>query len=145
MRYLPEHDQNTIDLLHLRGIETPRVAVLAAVETANPAALTVMAARGQMQGAGQRPLVFDNAISLRPRGPGHRLAGYGQAGHPARTRPESRQHAGKADDLLRLVLGARPRIVLRPAGLTACARFGSVTLARNVAHRSLRHVQGATA
>ncbi|CAN7789945.1 phosphate acyltransferase [Caballeronia sp. LjRoot34] len=71
--------QNTIDLLHLRGIETPRVAVLAAVETANAAALTVMAARGQMQGAGQRPLVFDNAISLRPRGPGHRLAGYGQA------------------------------------------------------------------
>ena len=65
--------QNAIDLLHLLGIEEPRVAVLAAVETVNPkmpttldaAALTVMAARGQIRGARvDGPLAFDNAISF---------------------------------------------------------------------------------
>jgi len=65
--------QNAIDLLHLLGIAEPRVAVLAAVETVNPkmrttldaAALTVMAARGQIRGARvDGPLAFDNAISF---------------------------------------------------------------------------------
>lgn len=65
--------QNAIDLLHLLGIAEPRVAVLAAVEKVNPkmrttldaAALTVMAARGQIRGARvDGPLAFDNAISF---------------------------------------------------------------------------------
>lgn len=64
--------QNAIDFLHVLGMEMPRVAVLAAVETVNPkmpstldaAALTVMAARGQITGAlVDGPLAFDNAIS----------------------------------------------------------------------------------
>lgn len=64
--------QNAIDLLHTLGVEEPLVAVLAAVETVNPkmpatldaAALTVMAARGQISGAKvDGPLAFDNAIS----------------------------------------------------------------------------------
>jgi len=64
--------QNAIDLLHLLGVDMPRVAVLAAEETVNPrmpttldaAALTVMAARGQITGAQvDGPLAFDNAIS----------------------------------------------------------------------------------
>ncbi|GAB5097989.1 bifunctional enoyl-CoA hydratase/phosphate acetyltransferase [Caballeronia sp. HLA56] len=64
--------QNAIDLMHLLGVEKPRVAVLAAEETVNPrmpttldaAALTVMAARGQITGAWvDGPLAFDNAIS----------------------------------------------------------------------------------
>lgn len=65
--------QNAIDLLHVLGVDVPGVAILAAEETVNPrmpttldaAALTVMAARGQITGAMvDGPLAFDNAISL---------------------------------------------------------------------------------
>ena len=64
--------QNAIDLAHALGIETPRVAVLAAVETVNPAmrstldaaALCKMADRGQITGGFvDGPLAFDNAVS----------------------------------------------------------------------------------
>lgn len=66
--------QNAIDLFHLIGVETPKVAVLSAVETINPeiistldaACLTLMARRGQIAGAiVDGPLAFDNAISHR--------------------------------------------------------------------------------
>lgn len=65
--------QNAIDFLHVLGVAEPLVAVLAAVETVNPAmpatidaaALTVMATRGQITGAKvDGPLAFDNAISF---------------------------------------------------------------------------------
>lgn len=65
--------QNAIDLAHLLGIATPRVAILSAVETINPriqstveaAALCKMAERGQITGGiVDGPLAFDNAISL---------------------------------------------------------------------------------
>lgn len=65
--------QNAIDLMRILGVEQPKVAVLAAVETVNPimpatldaAALTVMASRGQITGAlVDGPLAFDNAIDL---------------------------------------------------------------------------------
>ncbi len=69
--------RNAIDLARLLGAATPRVAILAAVETVNPrmpatldaAALCKMADRGQIDGAGpdrailDGPLAFDNAIS----------------------------------------------------------------------------------
>ena len=64
--------RNAIDLAHVIGIEQPRVAILAAVETVNPkmrttldaAALCKMADRGQIEGALlDGPLAFDNAIS----------------------------------------------------------------------------------
>ncbi len=64
--------RNAIDLAHAFGIERPRVAVLAAVETVNPnmpatldaAALCKMADRGQIDGAVvDGPLAFDNAVS----------------------------------------------------------------------------------
>lgn len=64
--------QNAIDLAHSIGIKKPRVAVLSAVETVNPAipgtidaaALCKMADRGQIQGAiFDGPLAYDNAIS----------------------------------------------------------------------------------
>ena len=64
--------QNAVDLVRKLGNSEPKVAVLAAVETVNPnmpatldaAALTVMAARGQISGAKvDGPLAFDNAIS----------------------------------------------------------------------------------
>ncbi|BAK67162.1 phosphate butyryltransferase [Sphingobium sp. SYK-6] len=64
--------RNAIDLAHVIGIQTPRVAILSAVETVNPAlastldaaALCKMADRGQIAGGVlDGPLAFDNAIS----------------------------------------------------------------------------------
>ncbi|MBL8529078.1 MAG: hypothetical protein JNL68_15430, partial [Burkholderiales bacterium] len=64
--------QNAVELFTLLGITAPKVAVLSAVETVNPAivstldaaALTLMARRGQLPAAVvDGPLAFDNAIS----------------------------------------------------------------------------------
>jgi phosphate acetyltransferase len=64
--------QNAIDFALVLGIEVPRVAILSAVETVNPAipgtvdaaALCKMADRGQITGAIlDGPLAFDNAVS----------------------------------------------------------------------------------
>jgi phosphate butyryltransferase len=64
--------RNAIDLCHIVGIPTPRVAILAAVETVSSkmrstieaAALCKMADRGQIVGGLlDGPLAFDNAIS----------------------------------------------------------------------------------
>jgi phosphate acetyltransferase/phosphate butyryltransferase len=64
--------QNAVDLFHALGLGTPKVAILAAVETVNenmPAtldatALCKMSERGQITGAIlDGPLAFDNAIS----------------------------------------------------------------------------------
>jgi len=63
--------QNAIDLAHRIGIPTPRVAIVSAVETVNPAiqstldaaALCKMAERGQITGGTlDGPLALDNAI-----------------------------------------------------------------------------------
>ena len=65
--------QNAIDLAHVLGIETPKVAILSSVETVSPkinstleaAALCKMADRGQITGGlVDGPLAFDTAISL---------------------------------------------------------------------------------
>ena len=64
--------QNAIDLAHVLGIQTPKVAILSAVEMVNPklrstmdaAALCKMTDRGQITGGlVDGPLAFDNAIS----------------------------------------------------------------------------------
>jgi len=64
--------RNAIDLAHVIGIAEPRVAILSAVETVNPAmqstidaaSLCKMADRGQIEGGLlDGPLAFDNAIS----------------------------------------------------------------------------------
>ena len=64
--------QNAIDLAQVLGIETPKVAILSAVETVNPkipstldaAALCKMADRGQITGGLlEGPLAFDNAVN----------------------------------------------------------------------------------
>lgn len=64
--------QNAIELAHALGIEEPKVAILSATETVNPAmpstldaaALCKMADRGQITGGLlDGPLAFDNAIS----------------------------------------------------------------------------------
>lgn len=64
--------QNAVELFILIGVKRPKVAVVSAIETVNPAiastldaaCLTLMARRGQIQGAVvDGPLAFDNAIS----------------------------------------------------------------------------------
>jgi phosphate acetyltransferase len=64
--------QNAIDLARALGVDTPRVAILSAMETVNPkvqstveaAALCKMADRGQITGGVlDGPLALDNAIS----------------------------------------------------------------------------------
>ncbi|MFL9913756.1 bifunctional enoyl-CoA hydratase/phosphate acetyltransferase [Paraburkholderia sp. RL17-337-BIB-A] len=144
--------QNAIDLLHLLGVELPRVAVLAAVETVNArmpttldaAALTVMAARGQITGAlVDGPLAFDNAISFAA----------------ARTKQINSPVAGQADILLvpdleagnmlakqlvyfagadaaGLVLGARLPIIVTSRADSARARLASAALAKLAAERA---------
>lgn len=66
--------RNAIDLVKVVGVETPKVAVLSAIEgvnskiqsTLDAAALTVMSQRGQIQGGiVDGPLAFDNAISAK--------------------------------------------------------------------------------
>ena len=85
--------QNAIDLAKVLGVETPKVAILPAVETVNPkiastleaAALCKMADRGQIKGGVlDGPLAFDNAISL----------------EAARTKGIVSEVAGQADILL---------------------------------------------
>ncbi len=141
--------QNAVDLLHTLGMEEPRVAVLAAVETVNPkmpatldaAALTAMAARGQITGAWvDGPLAFDNAINL----------------DAARTKGIVSAVAGQADILLvpdleagnmlakqliyfagataaGIVLGARVPIVLTSRADPLSARVASAALAKLLA------------
>lgn len=138
--------QNAVDLMRLLGAEQPKVAVLAAVETVNPimpatldaAALTVMAARGQITGAlVDGPLAFDNAISP----------------ESVATKGITSLVAGQADILLvpdlesgnmlakqliyfagataaGLVLGARVPIVLTSRADPLSARIASATLAK---------------
>jgi phosphate butyryltransferase len=64
--------ENAVSLAHRLGVETPRVAVIAAVETVNPempatvdaASLAKMADRGQIRGCVvDGPLALDNALS----------------------------------------------------------------------------------
>ena len=65
--------RNAIELAHVIGVQTPKVAILAAVETVNPnmpatldaSALCKMADRGQISGGVlDGPLAFDNAVSI---------------------------------------------------------------------------------
>jgi phosphate acetyltransferase/phosphate butyryltransferase len=65
--------QNAIELAHVLGTKTPRVAILSAIETVSPrikstldaAVLCKMAERGQITGGIlDGPLAFDNAVSL---------------------------------------------------------------------------------
>ena len=143
--------QNAVDFLHTLGVAEPLVAVLAAVETVNPrmpstldaAALTVMAARGQITGARvDGPLAFDNAINS----------------DAARTKGIISPVAGQADILLvpdleagnmlakqliyfggadaaGLVLGARVPIILTSRADSLRTRIASAALAKLVALR----------
>jgi phosphate acetyltransferase len=145
--------QNAIDFARILGVETPKVAILSAVETVNPnipstidaAALCKMADRGQIKGGLlDGPLAFDNAISAQAAEIKHIESRWRARRHPGRARPGERQHAGQAARIPggRLRLGHRagrarahrpdqPR--RRPPG-----RVASALLARLVAHHRSR-------
>jgi phosphotransacetylase len=142
--------QNAIDLAHILGIDSPKVAILSAVETVNPripstldaAALCKMADRGQITGGVlDGPLAFDNAISL----------------EAARTKRIVSPVAGQADILLvpdleagnmmakqlqylagadsaGIVLGARVPIVLTSRADSVRTRLASTAVLKLLAH-----------
>ena len=98
--------QNAIDLAVSLGLERPKVAILAAVETVNSkmpstldaAALCKMAERGQIRGGLlDGPLAFDNAISREAaRIKGIDIGRRRRSRHPPRAGSRVGQHAGQA-------------------------------------------------
>jgi phosphate acetyltransferase len=142
--------QNAIDLAHSLGLEKPKLAILAAVETVtskmtatlDAAALCKMAERGQINGAIlDGPLAFDNAISTQA----------------AETKGIKSQVAGDPDILLApdlesgnilakqltflanadsagMVLGARVPIILTSRADNVRSRIASCGVAKLVAH-----------
>lgn len=144
--------QNAIDLMHVMGVARPHVAVLAAVETVNPAmpstldaaALTVMATRHQITGAlVDGPLAFDNAISPEAasiKGIVSPVAGSAdillvpdlEAGNMLAKQLIYLSQADAAG----LVLGARVPIILTSRADSLRVRLASSALARLVAARS---------
>ncbi len=142
--------RNVVDLAHALGVETPKVAILSAVETVNPnirstldaAALCKMADRGQITGAVlDGPLAFDNAVSERA----------------ARAKSIRSPVAGKADILLvpnieagnmlakqllyfagadsaGVVLGARVPVILTSRADNVRMRIGSAAVAKLYVH-----------
>jgi phosphate acetyltransferase/phosphate butyryltransferase len=142
--------RNAIALAHALGIAQPRVALLAAVETVNPAmqatldaaALCKMADRGQITGAWlDGPLGFDNAISMeaaRIKGIVSEVAGRAdilivpdlESGNMLAKQLEYLGGAASAG----IVLGARVPIVLTSRADSAASRLASCALAVLLAH-----------
>jgi len=142
--------RNAIEFAHIMGNPNPKVALLSAVETVNPAipstidaaALCKMADRGQIKGAMvDGPLAFDNAVSA----------------HAAQIKQIVSPVAGDADILVApdleaanmlakqleymagasgagVVLGARVPIALTSRADGPAVRMGSALIALLVAH-----------
>ena len=146
--------QNAIDLAISLGVERPKVAILAAVETVNSkmqatldaAALCKMAERGQIKGAAlDGPLAFDNAISkeaARIKGIKSEVAGDPdillapdlEAGNILAKQLSFLANADSAG----LVLGARVPIVLTSRADSVRARIASCGVAMLAAHARRR-------
>jgi phosphate acetyltransferase/phosphate butyryltransferase len=144
--------RNAVDLAHAFGVERPRVAVLAAVETVNPgmpatldaAALCKMADRSQIEGAViDGPLAFDNAVSAaaaRTKGIVSDVAGSAdilvvpdlESGNMLAKQLEYLGGAASAG----IVLGARVPIVLTSRADPREARIASCAVALVAARRS---------
>lgn len=147
--------QNAIDFARGLGIPTPRVAILSAVETVNPAipgtldaaALCKMADRGQITGGLlDGPLAFDNAISdeaARIKNIASEVAGRPdilmvpglEAGNLLYKELVYLAHAGCAG----LVLGVRVPVILTSRADSIGSRIASCALAV-----LQRHAAGAT-
>ncbi len=146
--------QNAIDLARALGIE-PRVGVLSAVETVNPAIpssidaalLSKMADRGQITGGQvEGPLAMDNAVDMgaaRTKGLKGGVAGHANilvvpnldAGNMVAKQLAYISHAEGAG----LVLGARVPVILNSRSDSAMSRLASCAVA------ALHHYAGKTA
>ena len=142
--------QNAIDLAISLGVEKPKVAILAAVETVNSkmpatldaAALCKMADRGQIKGGMlDGPLAFDNAISkeaAKTKGIDSEVAGDPdillapdlEAGNILAKQLSFLANADSAG----LVLGARVPIILTSRADSVRSRIASCAVAVLVAH-----------
>lgn len=142
--------QNAIDLAISLGLEKPKVAILAAVETVtskmpatlDAAALCKMAERGQIKGGIlDGPLAFDNAISkeaARTKGikstvagdPDILLAPDLEAGNILAKQLSFLANADSAG----MVLGARVPIILTSRADSVRSRIASCAVAKLVAH-----------
>jgi len=148
--------QNAIDLARIMGIDCPKVAVLAAVETVNPAmpstleaaALCKMADRGQISGGLlDGPLAFDNAVSAHAAQIKHIASSVaGDADILAVPDLEAGNMLAKQLEYLAgatgagVVLGARVPIALTSRADGPNARVASALLAVLVAHHSRHEV-----
>ena len=147
--------QNAIDLARVLGVDTPKVAILSAIETLNPelastldaAALCKMADRKQITGGLlDGPLAFDNAISeeaARVKGIESPVAGRAdilvvpdlESGNMLAKQLE---YLGDAQ-LAGLVLGARVPIVLTSRADDPTTRMASCALALLFARRGPKY------
>ena len=146
--------QNAIDLARALGVDRPKVAILAAVETVNPkmpstidaACLCKMAERGQITGGLlDGPLAFDNAISkeaARTKGITSEVAGDPdillvpdlEAGNILAKQLSFLANADSAG----LVLGARVPIILTSRADSVRSRIASCGVAVLAAHARRR-------
>jgi phosphotransacetylase len=151
--------QNAIDLARSLGVEKPKVAILAAVETVttkmpatiDAAALCKMADRGQIRdGVLDGPLAFDNAISkeaARIKGIRSEVAGDPdillcpdlESGNMLAKQLSFLANADSAG----LVLGARVPIILTSRADNVRSRIASAAVAMLVAHARRQSVQAA--
>lgn len=143
--------RNAIELAHVIGVADPKVAILAAVETVNPAmpatlhaaALCKMADRGQIVGGVlDGPLAFDNAISaVAARTKGIVSAVAGQA--DILVVPDLESGNMLAKQLIYLgqaasagiVLGAKVPVILTSRADSRQARVASCAIALMLAHQ----------
>ncbi len=148
--------QNAIDLARMLGIDEPRAAILAAVETVTPsmratldaAALCKMAERGQIRGGLlDGPLAFDNAISaIAARTKGIRSPVAGQADILVVPDLESGNMLAKQLEYLAdavaagIVMGTRIPIVLTSRADSAATRTASCAVALRAAAAARRVV-----
>jgi phosphate acetyltransferase len=153
--------QNAIDLAISLGVSTPKIAILAAVETVtskmpatiDAAALCKMADRGQIKGGLlDGPLAFDNAISreaARTKGITSKVAGDPdillvpdlEAGNMLAKQLSFLANADSAG----LVLGARVPIILTSRADTVRSKIASCAVAVLIAHARRQSLQAATA
>jgi phosphate acetyltransferase len=150
--------QNAIDFCQVMGVNTPKVAILSAVETVNAAipstldaaALCKMADRGQITGGLlDGPLAFDNAISARAAEVKHiKSLVAGDADILAVPDLESGNMLAKqlmylaGADAAGVVLGARLPIILTSRADSVRVRLASVALAKLIAERTISEVHG---
>jgi phosphate acetyltransferase len=152
--------QNAIDLAVSLGVTSPKVAILAAIETINSkmpstidaAALCKMADRGQITGGVlDGPLAFDNAISTeaaRIKGITSEVAGDPdillapdlEAGNILAKQLSFLANADSAG----LVLGARVPIILTSRADSVRSRIASCAVAALVAHARRQKLQAVT-